>query len=100
MLTEKSGDDFLARQSGESERSDELLSAAGHDNLNVELFLLKAAHQFRGLICSDSARDSESDAHQNWRCSLISLARLFFRAILRFRHLIFEKSLLHFFFRD
>lgn len=67
MLAEKSGDDFLASQSGESERGDELLSAAGHDDLNVELFLLKAAHQFRGLICSDSARDSESDTHQNWR---------------------------------
>ena len=49
--TEHFGDDFFAGERGEGERSDEFLRRAGHHDLHVELFLLQAAHQFRGFVC-------------------------------------------------
>ncbi len=57
------GDYFFAGERGEGERRNEFLRGAGHHDLHVELFLLQAADELRGLVGSDSARDSESDFH-------------------------------------
>ena len=59
------GDDFLAGERGEGERSDEFLGGAGHHDLHVELFLLQAADEFRGFVGSDSAGDAQSDLHRS-----------------------------------
>ena len=49
------GDDFLSRERGEGQRSDEFLGGAGHYDLDVELFGLQAADQFGGFVGRDAA---------------------------------------------
>ena len=57
------GDNFFSGERGEGERRDEFLRRARHHHLHVELFLLQAADELRGLVGCNSAGDAESDLH-------------------------------------
>ncbi len=60
----EAGDDFVAGESGEGERRDELLRGRGHHHMHVEGVLLQIANQFRGLVGSDAAGDANRDLHE------------------------------------
>ena len=98
------GDHFLSGERGEGERRDEFLRRARHHHLHVELFLLQAAHQFRGLVSGHATGNAECDFH----CDAPRRARLLRRfsvlvlGVLRSSDaaLVFEQALLQFFLGD
>ena len=95
------GDDFFAGERGEGERRDEFVRRARHHHLHVEIFLLQAAHQFRGFVSCHSAGDAKRDFHGMHGELTTSAAFLpFFGVSVEFGQFVFEQPLLQFFFRD
>ena len=99
---EKICNDFLSSQSGEGKRGNELLRTTGHDDLNVELFLLQAADEFRGLIRCDASGDPKRDSHSNSAANLLFSPALFALcgAYFQVRSFVLEVTPLQFFFGD
>jgi hypothetical protein len=99
---EEIGDDFLSSESGEGKGGNELLRTTGHDDLNVELFLLQAADKFRGLIRCDASGDPKRDSHSSSAASLLFSPALFALcgAYFQVRSFVLEVTPLQFFFGD
>ena len=59
----ETGDDLVAGERGEGQRLNESCSRLGHHDVHFEGLALQVAHQFSGLVSSDSARDAYGDSH-------------------------------------
>ena len=61
--SEQVGDDFFSGESGEGERTNELLGGAGHDDLHADAAVLEQADDLRRLVGCNATGDAESDFH-------------------------------------
>src|SRR5437867_6051938 len=61
---EHSGDDFVAGERSEGERAHELLGAARHYYLHLDVSLHQSAGQLGGLVSGNAASYSEDDSIQ------------------------------------
>ena len=70
-LGEEAGDHFLTAESGEGERLDKFLRAAGHHHLDGVILVLQGANQLRCFIGGNAAAHSQHNAHKlksiRWR---------------------------------